>query len=197
MQQEVTVIEAAKLAGRSQRTIRRWIKSGKLKAQQVTPNHYAIKVADLYSVTGRDPLEVSALLGRVEILEALQKEQQAQIQESGRQLDALMSERQPSSPIHTTPPSPKPQERNQVHQTPGGLPFGSVPLNQFAEAHNISHEALQDQVRAGELDATPASYGKRTQHWLSPEQQEKLIHEWNKTGKKYTTCQECPHRSSI
>ena len=37
MQQEIAVVEAAKIAGRSQRTIRRWIERGKLKARQVTP----------------------------------------------------------------------------------------------------------------------------------------------------------------
>lgn len=36
--QDVTAIEAAKLIGHSERTIRRWIKAGKLPARHLAPN---------------------------------------------------------------------------------------------------------------------------------------------------------------
>lgn len=197
MRHEVSIVEAAMLTGRSEYTIQQWIESGRLKIRQITPHRCAIKVADLYNVIEQDMQDRTALLSRIEALEEVQEQHQAHIQESERQLDSLFLGPRPDFSTRTPSSQQKPQEPDHIHQTPNGLPFGSVPLNQFAEAHSISYDMLQEQLCSGELDATSTPYGKHTQYWLSSEQQEKLIQKWNKTGMKYTMCQMCPHRSSI
>jgi excisionase family DNA binding protein len=61
---EVTASQAAALTGLSERTIRRKIAAGEIRARHVAPNRYAIKVADL--PVHRSPDE---LIARIEELE--------------------------------------------------------------------------------------------------------------------------------
>ncbi|MBF6591273.1 MAG: helix-turn-helix domain-containing protein [Ktedonobacterales bacterium] len=68
---EVTATEAATLTGLSERTIRRKIASGVLRARRVAPNRYAIKVRDL-PIQGRADdlaMRMEALEHRVRLLE--------------------------------------------------------------------------------------------------------------------------------
>lgn len=73
---EVTAIQAARLTGLSERTIRRRIASGSLPARRIARNRFAINPRDL-PVTGRD----DALAAQVEALErrvrTLEEEQRA------------------------------------------------------------------------------------------------------------------------
>ncbi len=52
MDEEITVAQAAKLTGHSDRTIRRWIRSGKLPARQNSPKRYIILTSDLNKALG-------------------------------------------------------------------------------------------------------------------------------------------------
>jgi excisionase family DNA binding protein len=70
MEGELTTLEAAKLTGRSDRTIRRWIASGKLPARQIDTNRYVILLADLNKFTGAARQTKTALLqARIDALE--------------------------------------------------------------------------------------------------------------------------------
>lgn len=73
---EVTAIQAARLTGLSERTIRRRIASGSLPARRIARNRFAINLRDL-PVTGHD----DALAAQVEALErrvrTLEEEQRA------------------------------------------------------------------------------------------------------------------------
>jgi excisionase family DNA binding protein len=53
----ITVPEAAKRAGRDPETIRRWIRSGELRAQKVG-THHVIEEEDLEALLGEDQLPV-------------------------------------------------------------------------------------------------------------------------------------------
>src|SRR5579884_3962408 len=64
MDEEVTATQAAALTGLSERTIRRKIAAGTLRARRVAPNRFAIAVSDLPKRRG-----VEALVARVEDLE--------------------------------------------------------------------------------------------------------------------------------
>lgn len=64
---DVTATQAAVLTGLSERTIRRWIASGRLPARHIAPNRYAIDVRDL---PGRsDNADVQDLVARLDTLE--------------------------------------------------------------------------------------------------------------------------------
>src|SRR5262249_2588191 len=51
---EVTARQAAELIRKGERTVRRWIKDGRLPARHIASNRYAIKVADLSRFMVRD-----------------------------------------------------------------------------------------------------------------------------------------------
>jgi len=70
----VTAVEAARLTGLSERTIRRKISAGVLKAEKCGA-HYAIRVGDLAPLTERAPTTLDTALMRIDELEAEQARQ--------------------------------------------------------------------------------------------------------------------------
>jgi len=176
--QEVTAIEAARLTGRSDRTIRRWIAKGTLPARQIAPNRYAIKVSDLTKVTGHDSPD-AALLGRVTQLEEAYREQQARIQELEQRIEGLQSNLDTTTGQRpdTTPRSGHEADKRPVimHQEATGLPSGSILAAHFAKANGIVPRTLNDWIRAGKVSATTVDKGGRPEHWLTPEQQTAIL----------------------
>ncbi len=72
MDEDLTTTQAAKLCGRSDRTIRRWIKAGKLPARQLEPNRYTIKASDLDKIAGLTspkPTKHMIMQARIQALE--------------------------------------------------------------------------------------------------------------------------------
>jgi excisionase family DNA binding protein len=79
MDEEITVSQAAKRTGHSDRTIRRWIQTGKLHARQIPSKGYAILTSDLDQALGLDTTRktktvlmqarINELEKRVELLE--------------------------------------------------------------------------------------------------------------------------------
>lgn len=55
----ISAVEAARVGGRSERTIRRWIARGLLPARRTASNRLEIRLTDLYTLTG-----AGALIGR-------------------------------------------------------------------------------------------------------------------------------------
>lgn len=60
----LTMVEAARLLNVSERTVNRWLKSGKLKGRMIAPNRWAIQIDDV-----QDAMSTPALLERVQALE--------------------------------------------------------------------------------------------------------------------------------
>jgi excisionase family DNA binding protein len=63
---EITPVQAASLLGKSERTIQRWIKLGKLPAHQLTDKSYRVKTEDLERFQQQSD---ETLLARIEVLE--------------------------------------------------------------------------------------------------------------------------------
>jgi len=75
--QFVTAIEAARLTGQSERAIRRWTLSGKLKATK-HGTQFAIAITGVEAIADKRPPDVKELLARISALEDLEEVQASQ-----------------------------------------------------------------------------------------------------------------------
>jgi excisionase family DNA binding protein len=219
----VNAVEAAHLTGLSEKTIRRRIERGEIKAEKRSTS-YAIKARDLDKLVGPRPATPDMLLLRIQDLEDAQEQQAetistqaAQIESQTKQIAELeqrlaptrtrtMTGQIPPRPVTLLPFTTPGQESDQAQQeqeegrtptTPlaalGHLPPGSVLVAHFARSHGLNPRTITDQVRARKISATTIDKGGRPEYWLSPEQQTALILNWLAEGQAFTTCEQCPH----
>ena len=93
---EVTATQAAALMGLSERTIRRRIATGEIRARHVAPNRYAIKICDLpQQQLAEDMLtRIQLLERRVRQLE--RRDRQTDPVETADTVEALISDEEPA-----------------------------------------------------------------------------------------------------
>jgi excisionase family DNA binding protein len=197
-QEYVSAVEAARLTGLSERTIRRKIDAGELKAEK-SGTSYAIRVRDLNKLTGQRPPTPDILLQRIQELEEIQTSQAAQIDSQAETISALerrvqsLEEHPTPAPTRTTtghiPLRPvqlapiqsqanqEPDEGRTPTQpltAPGDLPEGSILAAHFARQYGINPRTFNDQIRAGRVPVTSIDRKGRPEHWLTPEQQAEI-----------------------
>lgn len=110
----LSIQQAAKKIGKSEKTIRRWIASGKLKAERHGAGSYLIKREDLTALTkhvtkewqeqsdlSHIRLQLSLLESQVEYLRALVDTQQGEIEDLQRQIKKIT----PKTPAKKKPAS--------------------------------------------------------------------------------------------
>lgn len=210
----VSAVQAAALTGLSEKTIRRKIESGQLKAEK-RGTSYAIRVRDLDKLTGQKPPTPDLLLQRIGELEQEQERQAAQIEsqaETIRTLEQRVQELEarpaPAKTRPLLPPRPvmlekfdapdqaEPDEGRTPTQPlapPGSLPEGSILAAHFARAHGINPRTFNDQIRAHKVLVTSLDRKGRPEYWLTQEQQAALIEQWQTEGRTFTACEQCPH----
>jgi excisionase family DNA binding protein len=183
--QEVTAIDAAKLTGHSEKTIRRWIVSGKLPARQVSKNRYAIKTSDLrkYIPDAAQP-DLGVALARIQELESTQDTLLERIDRLEALVTLLSNGHRPDKKVS----EPKPlkvkqrvlidgdednQDDNQAMQQSEQqmLPEGTIIMAQFARDNGLNRRTVQDWIMQGKVEATTIE-GK---HYLTPDQQQAII----------------------
>jgi excisionase family DNA binding protein len=219
----VSAVRAASITGLSEKTIRRMIERGQLKAEK-RGQSYAIKVTDLDTLTGQRPPTLDTLLHRIQELESTSQRQaetisaQAeQIAELERRIQAVeqhqatsttrplpnttrpLAAPQPAPFDTTSSESPPDEDRTPTAPLPAppGLPPGSVLVAHFARAHGQHPRTMNDQVRAGRIQATTIDRGGRAEHWLAPAQQYALILQWQTEGRPFSPCPQCPHTLAL
>jgi excisionase family DNA binding protein len=182
--EHVSAVEAARLTGLSEKTIRRKIESGELKAEKRGVS-YAIRVKDLDKLTGQRPPSSDVLLQKIQELEEIQTSQAAQINAQAEQIAMLEHrieelERRPA-PTATRPLLPTISQieldEDRTPTAPLGapsLPPGSMLLVRFAEQYGLAARTLTDHARRGQINVTVIDKGGRPQYWLTPEQQDEL-----------------------
>jgi len=162
-EEEVTAVEAARLTGLSDRTIRRKIKAGKLPARQIAPNRYAIKQSDLERLTGQQT-------GQSETLERLEAIEQ-RLERIESLLQAETSSKQIAPPVRVLSASHEPI---QVRVTsPSDLPPGTLTLNELADELGIKRTTMIGHCKhlaheARALQSRPGQYAR----FFTPEQAE-------------------------
>jgi excisionase family DNA binding protein len=145
--QYLTAKEAADMTGLSERTIRRYIASGRTPARKVAPNRFAIAIDDLHSITKHADGEVDATQKLWAAIEELRQE--------------LRSAKTRISALEAGSQAPNTTNRINVHQTEippptirtssRGLPPGLVSLNSFCADHRININTVKGAIKRGEL----------------------------------------------
>ena len=105
----LSIQQAARKVGKSDKTIRRWIASGKLKAEKHGAGGYLIKRDDLTALSkhvtkewhdqselAKIGLQVTIMEGEIELLRALVDAQQGEIEELQRQVKKLTPKKAPA-----------------------------------------------------------------------------------------------------
>lgn len=149
----LTAIEAAHRIGVSEKTVRLWVKEGKLEALHPAKNRLAIAEDDVerlaqerrlyYRTQPETPSsdhtqpDISALERRIRELEqkvlGLEQERHTLIH--------------PYIPAQVPPPKPRQEPRATL--TKNDLPQGCIIASKFAEAHSVPRETLRDHMLIG------------------------------------------------
>lgn len=188
--QEVTAIDAARLTGHSEKTIRRWISSGKLPARQVSKNRYAISTRDLRKYIPEAQPDLSTALARIQELESTQDTLIDRIERLEALVTSLSNGHRPDKKAS----EPKPlirqrvlidgdesnQDENQAERSEQVLPEGTIIMAQFARDNGLNRRTVQDWIAAHKVEATTVE-GK---HYLTPDQQQ-AMREYIASRKKY------------
>jgi len=168
----VTAIQAATLIGVTERTIREWIKDGKLSAHHPFehPNRLALPLSEVealarkrkqYYVEIPDMAEVAQKLaaleqkiGKLDELEA----RHAALEEKYAKLEQRINERAKPWPVSTFLPSesdpiPRAQkrvgERKRDTSPEKDLPSGCILARDFARMHGVAPETFRDHIMKG------------------------------------------------
>lgn len=153
----VTIQEAARRCGVSDKTIRRAIRAGILPARYPLPNRCEIAVSDLdtfmpgHVQTATKQRLAEQVSGHVQ---AEMEHRVAALEHRVQQLERLLTE------LLTKPPIPKPQNRARVRErTTGPLPKQFVSLQTFARHHNVAESKVRTHADTGLL---PVKHGEWT-----------------------------------
>jgi hypothetical protein len=178
----LTIMEAARRSGKSDKTIRRAIHKGLLAAHFPQPNRCEIAIKDLGAflhgqVSGQleslQEQRIAELEGRIQALEA-------QVQRLLEKPKALGAHRVTS-----------PRER-----MAGLLPRHLVPLLPFAQMHNVSETTVHGAIEMGLL---PVKRGSWTQRDGAPvalaldAKGQHALHQLYHDVPPFVACDQCPH----
>lgn len=204
-----TALEAAQRLGVSEKTVRRWIKDGKLEATRRANNTLAIAESEIE----RLQLEREKYSDQVEQdqdtlaarLEALEQSHNALV-ERVAQLEALTINTPASRTRTPREPRPAPASRElfSVDQVlPSGIPSGSLQHYEFALLHAVNRRTFNDQLERDMGGANVAYIPRQkpnrdeVERWLTPDQQHAVILYWQERRKPYAPCAACPHIPTI
>lgn len=171
--------EAARLLGRNERTIRRWIQQGLLQASHVAVNRFAIEESEIVRLqTDTNRMSRQDLEARITRLE----HQIADILVQLAQVQKHSPARTSDSPRRR---SPRPSDESLL--TEADLPSGSRRASEFAEAHGIKVKTFRYHLLTGLGGETVAHLAiakpgrpGEIERWLSPEQQRQALDFWQR-----------------
>jgi predicted DNA-binding transcriptional regulator AlpA len=178
--------EAGRALGIGDKTIRRWLKSGRFPSAIVKPNgEYAIPEADIdllkqernrYPSVGHDQSMTSDLVAKVARLEQTIAKQEHRIADL-ENIIAKLARGAPSESLDvaisrpvsgkttrdTMLPSARPQRAN-VKANNAGLPQGCILASKFAKAHGVNERSFYDYmvIGLGPVGTVPWGMGNET-----------------------------------
>ncbi len=175
-----TIAEAANVLGRNERTIRRWIESGKLPSIKRNGQRYIVK-AEVDRLRTSMPELASPLPDRVAMLEdhvhtltdqiESMQHQVRHLQEQFAELRQRLDERPSRS--HTAQPRLSGAEKR-------GMPAGTMRLVEFARLHGLAVSEIKllywsNKVELTVHRRTGEVVRNKQEWWITPEQHRKLI----------------------
>lgn len=184
MAKYITAVEAARHLGVSERTVRLWIKSGKLDAHHVAKNRLAILVADVEVLRRKrqryqdGKQDVSFLVARIDDLE----KKCADLEQKYLELSSVIDEMRKNKPVGV--PVPVSSER-EVEMISDNLPPGCVWARDFAKQHGVNENSFRRHISSGiggdMVGAEKCSKGR----YLTLGQQRAALAFWERHKVKY------------
>lgn len=185
----VNAATAARLAGVSERTMREWLKAGKIAGEKIQrPGHPAEWQIDTEQdlLAGQPPQE-HELAARV-----LQLEQA--FARLTRLVEALTGTR---TPLPAPAPAVGLLSASGGHSdAPPGVPAGARRMKEITDLHQISHATAKRSIQQGIVAAFTRPQPGRPgylEYWLLPSQIAPALRIWQDRGIAFTPCPDCPH----
>ena len=201
----LTATQAARVIGVTDRTIRDWIKAGKLSAHHPSPNRLAIPEQEVesvarerrqYQVDVPDPADLAV---KVADLERKYQELTQRYEDLARRMATPPTA--PQSQIETiaqpVTPSVRVRAATPARRRKGesDLPEGYILARDFALKYGVAPPTFRDHITIGlgrgekekvEASARPKpGREKETERYLTPDQQEKALDFWRRHGIKF------------
>lgn len=213
---DISVTQAARLAGRSTRQVMRWITTRKVKAHKDPHGHWLIAVDSLATVANIDNAAMEALgqeqgvtlvalLARVEHIEReLETLKRQAVRRSYMPTESALGDYTPdlsgaavrlTSPTYT-PPAERPASAVigpliTEARGRGNLPTGTIRLIDMAKLHDVPPGTLKTQAERNPALATGLATGSRDgrqERWATPDQQRAIIVYWRSHGTRHCQC---------
>lgn len=218
----ITVQDAVEQLGVVERTIRRWIKDGKVHAIHDPSGFLRLDLAEIEQILQRKAATTPFLHQQLEVLlqrvEALERDKEAlalKYADLQRQVEALLhllAQHQTTDgngpPFSLTdfllaqvPP------RRQKGTTQGrlekrGLPPGTISLVDFVKIHKTNLWNLKKQHEAGTIaleiyQRDGEAKRNKQEWWVTPAQHLQISAYWHHQGIAYTPCSQCDHQEAV
>jgi excisionase family DNA binding protein len=199
MARYITATEAAKRLGVTEKTVRLWIKSGKLNAHHVATNRLAILETDVEIIKRKreqyqdNKQDVSFLVKRVDELTEKCSDLErkcAEIELKYRELSLLIEEMSKKKRVLEQYPvvnhMPVLTHEKEVEKISGGIPHDCVWARDFAVRHGVKESSFRRHINIGiggdVVEAEKSPKGR----YLTPDQQEKAIVFWKRHNVKFS-----------
>lgn len=209
MAKYITAVEASRRLGVNERTVRLWIKNGRLDAHHIAKNRLAIFASDVEALKRKrenyqtdDKQDISLLVARIDALEKRCADLELKCQE----LASLVDEKGKSEPVVIPAMIPvlpivarqdKPLIRKE--KASADLPNGCILARDFARLHGVKPETFRDHITIGlgrglppeqkdrvEVSERPkAGREKEVERFLTADQQEAALVFWARHGIVY------------
>lgn len=201
---DITIQEAARRLGKSEKTLRRWVHDDKIPARMVE-GRYVFTESDIEAHRGTQETQVGYddLIERIEVLEATVARLEASIEQVQVHIWDIVYSPLEQSETRVYPNVQEKQEKpvqvgrhsQATHGGVFGLPDGLKGWRSFAALHGIAPSTVQKAIETGRLTIVSGKWtvGRASvQGALDATGQAKFYELWHNLP-KFQTCPNCPH----
>jgi excisionase family DNA binding protein len=190
MPKYITAVAAARLLGVNEKTVRSWVRSGKLDAHKSAKNRLDILAADVEALKRKREVyqdeapDVSHLVARIEDLERKYTDLEQKYVELTVAVTGKVEKQAASQPIMVDTVVPRKRSTDEKKTVPADLPDGTLTAVDFAKELGIEHSVLEGIIRHGmsygrgrgkdylEVTKMPSARMGYTAKYFTPAQQE-------------------------
>jgi HAMP domain-containing protein len=174
MEEYITIAEAARRIGLSDKTIRRAIHAGKLAARYPHPNKAEILITDLQDWYALQHVRPGETQNRIEALETRVSQLENELQALRRQMEDLLSAKKKASP-----------------KTATTAPEGFTYLSDFCTQHFVPYHAAEE-LFPHMIRGQPITVSRRKYPVIGPKGRRDFWVQLH-TRDDFRACDDCPH----
>lgn len=189
----LTAVQAAQRIGVSEKTIRLWVQSGKLKATHLAKNRLAIPESEVEQIARERQSQAEQSAPATDVNELAAKV--AALESRLSDIERLVTEKaiETPYPIATSDYIARPARAPRRETAREPLPPGAMLARDFAEKHGVNPRTFVDHLVKGiGGQRIPAEQRPKlgrpgeTERYLLPEQQRQALDVWKRNGVRFT-----------